>query len=63
VATAELTQHQLEMKLYSCLVVCEPFCLMQSQITVPIFAIVHLPSIITLSTAWFTPSGWMYIIM
>ena len=34
-----------------------------SQITVPIFAIVHLPSIITLSTAWFTPGGWMYIIM
>jgi hypothetical protein len=37
--------------------------LMTSQITVPIFAIVHLPSIITLSTAWFTPGGWMYIIM
>jgi hypothetical protein len=37
--------------------------LVTSQITVPIFAIVHLPSIITLSTAWFTPGGWMYIIM
>ena len=39
----------------------DPF--VASQITVPIFAIVHLPSIITLSTAWFTPGGWMYIIM
>ena len=34
-----------------------------AQVSVPLWAIVHLPSVVTLGTAAFTPRGWIYIIM
>lgn len=40
-----------------------PLSVITPEISVPMFAIVHLPSIVTISTAMFTPRGWMYIIM
>ena len=33
------------------------------QVSIPLWALVHLPVIVTLSTAAFTPNGWVHSIL
>lgn len=35
----------------------------QLQVSIPLWALVHLPVIVTLSTAAFTPNGWVHSIL
>ncbi len=35
----------------------------QSQVVLPVWALVHLPVCVTLTTAAFTPRGWVYSIL
>ena len=34
-----------------------------SQVSIPLWALVHLPVVVTLSTAAFTPNGWVHSIL
>jgi beta-mannan synthase len=33
------------------------------QVSIPLWALVHLPVVVTLSTAAFTPNGWVHSIL
>ena len=40
-----------------------PLAVLTPEIRIPLWVLVHLPIAVTMSTAWFTPRGWVYSIL
>lgn len=38
-------------------------CLVTPQVSIPLWALVHLPVVVTITTAVFTPKGWLHCIL
>lgn len=42
---------------------CSQWICSARQVSIPLWALVHLPVVVTLSTAAFTPNGWVHSIL
>lgn len=38
-------------------------CVFPPQVSIPLWALVHLPVVVTITTAVFTPKGWLHCIL
>ena len=57
--TRMFATHLVSFFLYGRLI---PICATAPEVAIPFWALVYMPLLITLSTVWFTPGGWVYFV-